>query len=175
MEPLEAFLGSTMRLKPEDAVAALLQLADGRYVMQLRDSKPGIFYPGHWGCFGGAVDPGEAPLSAIRRELAEEIGLTLSDADIAYFTQFHFDFAFAGHGLRSRIYYSIVLADNDIDRFVLTEGCGIAASHGRNLLANERIVPYDAFAVWMHDNQDRFRGDRPSVGAPFQEPSSCAP
>ena len=44
------------------AVAALLQLSDGRYLMQLRNSNPDIFYPEHWGCFGGAVDAGEAPV-----------------------------------------------------------------------------------------------------------------
>jgi hypothetical protein len=43
------------RLRPSDAVAALLVHEDGRYIMQLRDQKEGIFYPGHWGCFGGAV------------------------------------------------------------------------------------------------------------------------
>jgi 8-oxo-dGTP pyrophosphatase MutT (NUDIX family) len=59
-------------LRPAHAVAALLQLSDGRYVMQLRDSNPNIFYPDHWGCFGGAVDPGEAPAVALVRELREE-------------------------------------------------------------------------------------------------------
>ena len=53
-------------------VAALLVLDDGRYVMQLRDAIPRIFYPGHWGCFGGAVEAGEEPEQALRRELAEE-------------------------------------------------------------------------------------------------------
>jgi hypothetical protein len=31
----------------------------GRYLVQLCDSKPTIFFPDHWGCFGGAGEAGE--------------------------------------------------------------------------------------------------------------------
>src|SRR5262245_32356698 len=65
--PSGAFLGSRATLRPAHAVAALLQLSDGRYVMQLRDSNPAIFYPDHWGCFGGAVEAGEPPAVALVR------------------------------------------------------------------------------------------------------------
>ena len=44
------------------------------YLLQLRDFKPSIIYPGHWGVFGGAVEEGESPRTAIGRELTEEIG-----------------------------------------------------------------------------------------------------
>ncbi len=44
-----------------DAAAAIIFLDDGRYLMQHRDDKPGIFYPDHWGLFGGAIEPGEDP------------------------------------------------------------------------------------------------------------------
>lgn len=43
-------------------------------LLQLRDFKPGIDFPGHWGLFGGSIEDGEEPLKAARRELAEEIG-----------------------------------------------------------------------------------------------------
>src|SRR5262244_3716729 len=49
------FLTDSHPLRGEDAVAAIITVEDGRYLMQLRDDKPRIFYPGHWGCFGGAV------------------------------------------------------------------------------------------------------------------------
>jgi 8-oxo-dGTP diphosphatase len=44
------------------------------YLLQLRDFKSSIIYPGHWGAFGGAIEEGESPRSAIDRELIEEIG-----------------------------------------------------------------------------------------------------
>lgn len=42
-------------------------------LMQLRDFKSDIFYPGHWGFFGGSVDDGENPDETAKRELFEEI------------------------------------------------------------------------------------------------------
>jgi 8-oxo-dGTP pyrophosphatase MutT (NUDIX family) len=61
-----------MTIKPAVAIAILHQ--DNTFLMQLRDDIPGIAYPGHWGFFGGHLDPDETPEQAIRRELLEEIG-----------------------------------------------------------------------------------------------------
>jgi 8-oxo-dGTP pyrophosphatase MutT (NUDIX family) len=44
------------------------------YLLQLRDFKSSIVYPGQWGAFGGAVEEEESPETAISRELTEEIG-----------------------------------------------------------------------------------------------------
>lgn len=58
--------------KTEVAVAILHQ--GDRFLLQLRDDIPGILYPGHWGFFGGHMEPGEDPPTAMQRELMEEIG-----------------------------------------------------------------------------------------------------
>ena len=79
-------------LTPGDAAVALIVQHDGRYLMQLRSQTPGIFYPGHWGLFGGAVDDGESADQALLRELREELGLEFED--VQYFTEFSFDFGF---------------------------------------------------------------------------------
>ncbi len=55
------------------AVALALLEREGRWLLQLRDDLPGIVAPGHWGLFGGHLDPGETPEQALRRELREEI------------------------------------------------------------------------------------------------------
>ncbi|MGB7413947.1 MAG: NUDIX hydrolase, partial [Thermosynechococcaceae cyanobacterium] len=63
----------------EAAIAILHQ--DGRFLLQLRDDIPTIVYPNQWACFGGHMDPGEAPEVAMRRELIEEIGYTATDVN----------------------------------------------------------------------------------------------
>jgi 8-oxo-dGTP pyrophosphatase MutT (NUDIX family) len=129
-------------------VAALLVHEDGRYIMQLRDQKEGIFYPGHWGCFGGAVEQGEDTLYAMRRELKEE--LEFEPTSLRRFTQFDFDFAPLGHPKVYRLYYEIAVSDVAFKRLVLHEGAAVRAFDGKDLLSKERVTPYDAFAVWMH-------------------------
>jgi len=49
-----------------------------RFLLQLRDDIPTILYPGHWGLFGGHLEPGETPEEALKREVIEEIGYTIS-------------------------------------------------------------------------------------------------
>jgi 8-oxo-dGTP pyrophosphatase MutT (NUDIX family) len=136
------------RLRPSDAVAALLVHEDGRYIMQLRDAKEGIFYPDHWGCFGGAVETGEDTLQAMRRELKEE--LEFEPAALTRFTQFDFDFAPLGHPKVYRLYYEAKASDAAFKRMVLHEGAAMRAFTGAELLSKEKVTPYDAFAIWMH-------------------------
>ena len=56
------------------AIAILYQ--NDKFLMQLRDDIPNIVYPGHWGLFGGHLEPGEIPDVAVKRELLEEISYT---------------------------------------------------------------------------------------------------
>ena len=58
-------------MKREVALAVLER--DGAWLLQLRDDLESILYPGHWGLFGGHLDPGETPSEAVHRELLEEI------------------------------------------------------------------------------------------------------
>jgi 8-oxo-dGTP pyrophosphatase MutT (NUDIX family) len=139
---------------PADAVVALIVLDGGRYLMQLRDGKRGIFYPGHWGLFGGAVDPGEDRLTALRRELMEELSFPIKQAE--YFTCFDFDFSFAGYGRRFRVYYEVPMKAADLPRLELGEGTEMRAFTAAEILAPMRVVPYDAFALRMHANRSQF-------------------
>ena len=58
-------------MKPAVALAMLQR--EGRWLLQLRDDIDSIIYPGHWGLFGGHLDPGETAIEAVHRELQEEI------------------------------------------------------------------------------------------------------
>lgn len=154
----DLFVRAEAPLRPADAVAALLLLEDGRYLMQLRDAMPQIFYPDHWGCFGGAVDAGEDPLAALRRELREELEFELGEA--REFTRFDFDFSALGHRGVYRIYYETRVRDSALARLVLHEGAEMRPFDASELLAGYRLAPYDAFAVWMHASRHRFTQNR---------------
>jgi 8-oxo-dGTP pyrophosphatase MutT (NUDIX family) len=148
------FVSASGKLRGADAVAALLLTEDGRYIMQLRDPKPEIFYPDHWGCFGGAVDAGEAPAQTLRRELREELEFTPTAA--RRFTRFDFDFRPLGQARVYRIYYEVPVSAEAYSRFVLHEGAQFRAFAAADLLSEPRVTPYDAFAVWMHWKRERF-------------------
>lgn len=57
-------------------VGAILYNRQGQVMLQKRDEKPGLAFPGQWTVWGGQVEPGETPLEAERRELEEELELT---------------------------------------------------------------------------------------------------
>lgn len=59
-------------------VAIAILYRHNKFLFQLRDNIPNIVYPGHWGLFGGHLDPGETPQVAVERELLEEIGYVSS-------------------------------------------------------------------------------------------------
>jgi 8-oxo-dGTP diphosphatase len=65
-------------MTPKEVAIAILHRGD-RVLFQLRDLKPDIVYPGHWGLFGGHLEPGESPEEAVIRELQEEIGFHACD------------------------------------------------------------------------------------------------
>jgi 8-oxo-dGTP pyrophosphatase MutT (NUDIX family) len=149
----DLFVRAQAPLRPSDAVAALLVLDDGRYIMQLRDAIPNIFYPDHWGCFGGAVDAGEEPREALARELREELEFNLGEA--REFTRLSFDWRSVGHQPTSRIFYEVAVSERTWRQFVLHEGAAMEAFTGPELLAQRKVTPYDSFAVWMHFSKDR--------------------
>jgi 8-oxo-dGTP pyrophosphatase MutT (NUDIX family) len=150
LEPVDDSAG---RLTGSDAAAAIIQLEDGRYLMQHRDAIPEIWYPDHWGCFGGAVHDGENPLDALRREIYEELEFKFSEA--AYFTRFDFDLT----GLRMdryyRIYYIVEMTLTELSCVVLHEGKNVQAFPGEAVLTSLRVTPYDAFAMFLYHERSR--------------------
>ena len=149
------FLTADGKLQSLDAVAGLIVLEDGRYVMQLRDAVPNIFYPDHWGCFGGAVDEGENRVQALRRELLEELEFEVVNAK--EFIRFDFDLTKLGQKKAYRIYYEIPVAVETYARLVLREGAQVKAFSGAEILSQARVTPYDAYAIWLHLRRSRFQ------------------
>ncbi|CDO59344.1 mutator protein [Candidatus Phaeomarinobacter ectocarpi] len=136
-------------LSPAPAAVALIVDERGRYLVQLRDDIPTIFFPNHWGCFGGALEPGETHLDALHRELHEELALDSAPLGAEEFTRFTFDFGFAGGGIIDRAFFEVPIKAAQVDEMVLGEGSELRLWEGPELL-KQPVVPYDRFAIWMH-------------------------
>lgn len=138
-----------------DAVAAIIQREDGKYLLQKRDQRGDIWYPDHWGCFGGAIDAGESPEDALRRELLEELAVDIGEA--RHFITLGFDLLGLGHGSYQRIYYTVRVSLREEQAIILGEGSAIEAFDARTMLNHLRVTPYDAFALFLHSSQHRFQ------------------
>lgn len=101
-------------MKPQGA--SILFVNDSNEVLLfLRDDLPGITCPNMWDIPGGHLEAGETPEACIKREMNEEIGITLSSFEL-----------FEIHEFPDRIEHTYWKRENlDIDRLVLTEGQGL--------------------------------------------------
>jgi 8-oxo-dGTP pyrophosphatase MutT (NUDIX family) len=142
-------------LRPGNAVAAVI-LIEGRYLLQLRDAKRGIFFPAHWGCFGGALDPGESVEQALTRELEEELSAKIPADAVRFFSRFEFGLDFACLKPIWRIFYEIEFSEAQMAGLSLGEGSDMRLFPASAILTHQiPITPYDAFALWMHINRSR--------------------
>lgn len=80
------------------SIAILYQ--QDQFLLQLRDDKPEIYWPGQWAFFGGHLEPGELPDVAMRRELVEEIGY--EPAQVTHFSST----AIESTGILRHIFYA---------------------------------------------------------------------
>lgn len=63
-----------------DVAVGLLIAADGAFLLTTR--PPGKAYAGYWEFPGGKLEAGESVEQALRRELQEEIGVTIGPAQV---------------------------------------------------------------------------------------------
>ena len=152
---LRHFTTDTRPLVLGHAVAAILVDPRGRYLLQRRDDIPGIWYPGHWGFFGGAVEAGESAVEAVMRELVEEIGLALAPERFSLFLRMEFDLE--GVGPRARHVFAATLADAELPMLKLGEGAEMRWVDGGEALATLPVTSYDSTALFLHRARARIR------------------
>lgn len=139
-----------------DSVAAVIFTWDGQYLLQQREARKGVDFPGMWGLFGGSVDPGESREGAIARELLEELGLAV--ASPAIFANLVFDERPRGGWHCRRTYFEIEIEDSEVSRLTLHEGQAMSLFQIQNAAAlGPKLIPYDACALLMHARRDESR------------------
>jgi 8-oxo-dGTP pyrophosphatase MutT (NUDIX family) len=149
------FLSDQTPLETEDAAAAIIIVGSTGYLLQLRDDIPGIFYPGHWCCFGGAIHTEETARDAVRRELAEELEFKV--AHCHDFIRLDFDLAGVNGKKIYRTYYEVHVTTDEASQFVLHEGADAKVLQAAEIFDGRPVAPYDAFALWLHVARARIR------------------
>lgn len=81
-------------MKTQAGAKLLLFIGDALVILR-RDDKPDIPWPNHLDFPGGALDPGETIEDCILRETMEEVGLSLTEADLIWRQQYGRDVFFA--------------------------------------------------------------------------------
>lgn len=133
----------SMSAKPEVAIAILYQ--NDRFLLQLRDDIPTIAWPGHWAFFGGHLEPGEDPDTAVYRELKEEIGYVAPQ--LALFERVEDD------TVVRHVYHGPLVVP--VEQLVLTEGLDLGLWSVDEIRQGQRF-------------SDRAQGERP-LGPPHRQ------
>ncbi len=134
------------------SAAAIIVTDRGRYLMQLREDLPHVSYGGWWGLFGGAIEIGETPEDALRRELLEEINLTVDS--VTYLTQIAWDMRRVGLGIRQRFYFVVQGMEEVLCSLPVLEGAAKAFMTLDNLLSTPKVIPPDVFAIVLREREE---------------------
>lgn len=122
------------------AAGLLLIKGDGSFLLQHRDNKPNIRFPGYWGFFGGGIGNDESPEAAMLRESKEELGIDVRDYQLALEQDFGDNHNPIGHK------WIFMAPFEDQDPIELHEGQGMDWFRVEDL-ATLKIIEHDKIAI----------------------------
>jgi 8-oxo-dGTP diphosphatase len=131
---------------PHRAIAAAVVVdASGDLLLQLRDDRPDIIYPGAIGLFGGHREGDESALDCVVRELAEELTYDIAPERFLPLTHREGDdYERAGGTFRGDFY---VVRDIPRDKIIITEGTLFVVAPGEIARIEARLTPTAKFAL----------------------------
>ena len=130
--------------------AAIITIGLEQIVLQLRDENPSIFFPGYFGLFGGGIEPGERPLEAIVREVAEELSITFDPRRFEHMAVMEFSCSYFCDGMvRRRFFFTLDIEEDELEKMQLCEGQSIGVFSLYRLPEPQSIVPTDLMPLMM--------------------------
>ena len=115
-----------------------------KYLLQQRDNKKNIYFPGFWGLFGGLLNKKEKFIKAIVREIKEETNLKVRITRTVILNNFTI---FRSKKIRKRIYYECKIIGKK--NIILKEGRKYKFFY-YNQMSKLNIVPLDLAAIKYH-------------------------
>lgn len=137
------------KLKPSNAVCAIITYKN-KILIQKRDNKKNIFFPGHYGLFGGAIEKFENKKKALQRELIEEIGIKFKTTRFSYLTNINMDFKKIRSKKFDRTVYKLIINNKEKKQLKLGEGLKMLWVDKKTIYFKKKIIPYDLFAIWLY-------------------------
>ena len=129
------------------SVGAIIYDSKGKLLLQKRDLKKSIYFPGLWGVFGGACEKNESPSETIVREIYEELQISIAPPKL--FITMEINSVDLGSEQRKRHFYEIYFSEEMKCNIALQEGAGYDFFNPKQLPAATEMVPFDLAAVTM--------------------------
>jgi 8-oxo-dGTP pyrophosphatase MutT (NUDIX family) len=129
------------------SVGAIIYDSKGKLLLQKRDLKKTIYFPGLWGVFGGACEKNESPSETIVREIYEELQISIAPPKL--FITMEINSVDLGSEQRKRYFYEINFCEEIKHNIALQEGAGYAFFNPKELPKATKMVPFDLAAVTM--------------------------
>jgi 8-oxo-dGTP pyrophosphatase MutT (NUDIX family) len=137
-----------------EVACAILLDTSGRFLLQQRDTVPGIVHPGKIGLFGGHREGGESYLRCVVREIYEEIGHFVPPGQLEYLSSYESeDPERAGGGTLHAEFF--VARDLPVQNLVVAEGSLMIIEPAKLITIDSQLTPEARFAIRAFQERNR--------------------